>query len=416
MDILDHEPVISNSSRKIHHIFDITAPNPFTALSSAKDKGRGFLATDKIIFQKMAKCNTHCIKAYLMNVFEYENLWRIFELIHYIIPKFGYTYPNWYQPMLKQFANKKFDTNVVNGRIGRQRLIDYTYTLLHMLNDYMVTGNNPDKFVLNMNNHTINDIKTLSNAFFKVIKRKTACTCDDYTEFSGEHIKYLKRNYRRVVKKRFIDTLNMPKLNHHDKSLTYREKLAKFKKDLDIILTTPPVVAVFKRCNVIDVPYDFLTEDIRVKVLKRASNHGIGGPSQLYSQNGKDKTQTNGSMLVDPADDAPTLYRSIIKPNVCFVCDDLLLLPKYHICIKEGEIFETKHELNQNFKYDIIQRCVDCKKIIPLFQSNHQTIMARHMKWMTFYNGHLDEGSILQYVPKDVLKVIVMMYEHLRGI
>lgn len=421
MELLLNFPFIPNRSKRVHNYYDSNTINPFTRFVRAEHINNT-IVFDYVYFQKVQKCKKHCLLAYCLNMEEIMNPWRVLEWV-YLLPTLYpfYQHPPWWSDFLLHFKDKRFDKNITNNTTGLNKLINTVSTVVTLLLDSIgenkLIANKSTKFVSMIDRDRTEmwmNCKKLIHHFINACEDR--CQCNDWTQFSGLYLKKIKHVYP-IVPKHIVETLNLVKINH---LLGYT--MEQFYSDCDYHLSHPATRAVKIPYKKINVPWDLVKESIRKQILFKHIKYESDLDFQIvqyFTLSGKDKTVEEKSKYQDPNDPPSILLRIQPQNNFCFVCDCLLIPPcrvtKTFIHDGHSDICEldlTYHNVN----FSLIQRCSRCQVRYNKFNNLNDMIWARHSKWMLFYNGRLDPGSVLSTMIIDVQTIIILLYQQLRSL
>ena len=391
---------IPNSNKRVFDLIDINSDNPFTILAESRNYPD---IITSLFYAKVLPCEKHRVFGLLYQIDLYQNVWRILEVLHELVPKkYGKLPLSWYY-MIDYLGDKSFHRHIKNISSGEKKIYQLCYAALEHLLDFMV--NQIDgKFKMIEDQITWEDISFLLVKIINLLST-SICSCHQLTIYDNQLLDRIKIRYSMVVRSQLNDLINqIPVWTSTD----YRDiEIKNYFKRLEDLFLNPPEKAFRRRAKSITLPYDLLNETKRINYIHRKINH-IGD----YYFNG-DSIVSNYYMLgLEEA--LPIVYHVKSSVNQCYVCDRNVLEPYHPVKIMNGVITELPSTTIQ-LEYPIIHRCGYCKKgKYELLADNDKIVLARHYKWMTFLSGFYDLNSELSNIPFDVAKIIILMYQYVR--
>lgn len=396
-----------NSNKKVINIIDINAENPFTILAESR-QGNSYDINNALLISRLSTCEQHEVFMLLHNIDIYQNVWRILEVLHYLIPKkYGKLPLSWYY-MIDYLGSKSFHKEIRNIDTGNREIYNLCLIALENLINFIVDGID-GKFIYTNIRATWQDINLKLIRIVNLLTIDRKCNCHKPIIYNDTLLDHIKRNYQVMVRNQINTWLNHILIKWDNLAYDYNESDVKtqYLKQLNILFSNPPEKAFRRRAKLIDFPYDLLPESTRLNYIKSR----IGDSKYQGTYNFKGEFANDMTML-GLNEEIPSLFYVHAALNQCFVCDQKLYNNYNHA---NGTIIERSQHEN-SFVYPMIHRCETCKlgKYGGLIINNKTCVMARHYKWMTFWIGFYDLNSLLSLIPLDVANIILLLYQQLR--
>ena len=394
-----------NSNKRVYDIIDINSDNPFTALSESLPM-HYYYSHHTIFTYRVLHCDKHEIYGLLNLIDSYQNVWRVLEVLHYLVPKtYGKLPLSWYY-MIDYLGDKSFHRDIKNIPTGHRKIYLLCYNALEHLLAYLVNGTD-GKFHMNNINVDWSHIKLILIEIVNLLIADKICICHKHITYHP-FLDGIKREFPIVIRSQLNEWLNnIPLLWENDQDYNQSEVKKKYYTLLDQLLSNPPEKAIRRRAKSIHLPYDLLNESKRMDYIKRKISYHY---TDDYFNGEHCVPNTYMLGIEEPL---PELYHIKSSSNQCYVCDVSLLENYSHVKIINGVI--TEFNQDQKFtqvQYPMTHRCVKCKKGKYGIINNY--ILARHYKWMTFLCGFYDLNSNLCHLPLDVANVIILIYQYIR--
>ncbi len=399
-----------NSNKKVIQIIDINAENPFTNLSESRS-GHIYDMTASLLSMRLENCDKHEVFMLLNHIDVFQNVWRILEVLHYLIPKkYGKLPLSWYY-MIDYLGSKDFHKEIKNIETGQRKIYNFCFIALENLLDFMVDAID-GKFKYTDLKATWQDISLKLIRIVNLLTIERKCDCHQPIVYNDLILDQVKRNYPYIIRNQINTWINDVFIEWDNLAYDYNESTVKtnYLNKLKLLFNNPPEKAFKRQAKLMTLPYDLLKESTRLHYIK--GRIGDSRYQSTYNDNGE---HTQDRMMLGLNEALPTLFYVNAETNQCFVCDQKIYNNYNSVRIINGVIHEALQHGN-SFIYPLIHRCESCKlgKYRDLITSNQTCIMARHYKWMTFWTGFFDVKSLLSIIPLDVAKTIVILYEKIR--
>lgn len=385
MNICDRYCFIPNSSRKCTQYYVNTHINPFNSLSLIVDSNNKYTTFihDYILYIKLKNCKKHRILSFNINVDACQNIWRILEIIHFSFLSYYNKLPKFWKILLSEFETKKINKGITNEINGKNKIYKLCYTALKYTYNFIVNNIDENNFIYIDYNINWFDIYDLFDKILKkfIIYNTNICICNDYIDYN---------KYNFLIKNPNL-ILNNVQINYN-----YENFMQNYVNDLNTYINqTKEMITPINTILIQNLYYDMLHEDLKILYIKKCIEREVNNNYNIIINN----------------------HIITRKLNTCFVCDADINTYNINIHIKFKEITEVFDNGNVVI-LPIIYRCHNCKlqKYGSLFKSNKQCILARHYKWMIFYNALYDNYSILQYIPKEIITYIISLYTQIRNL
>jgi hypothetical protein len=408
-----------NSNKKIYHVFKTTDKNPFTVLAESTSECPYYRDELELLLIKILPCEKHEIYGLLHNIDSYRNVWRILEVLHYILPKKYNIMPKFWQQMIKHLAAKAFHRDIKNMATGETKILNFCYVVLEHLLDFMINKNDGQ---FNMNNdppnHNWRDISILCNKIVSFLADNDyLCSCNEPRDYPSRLLDNIKSRHKTLIRTKLEKWLNTIDIVWDNLEGDYNEPIVKkgYLDKVNKLYYNPPEKAIKTYAKVIPWAYDLLPESLKLEYIKMR----IYNSTYHIYYDDKNVERSNNEYYLGDDEEIPVLRYINAIPNQCFVCDTNLFKNHRTVSINKGVITEIESQYNgyRTYTHPIIHRCeAVCKKGKygqPIL-NNDEVILARHYKWMTFYAGFYDTKCILANVPFDIAKLIIVIYQTVR--